>query len=343
MKNIHNILGSILILIAFFSSHSMMAQVDVSAFIYHRFGESRYAATNIDTDVFEKQLIWLKEQRLSTISVSELEKALATGNKLEGVMITIDDAYSSFYQNAFPLIKKYQIKASLFVNTEQVGQKGYMSWSQIKEVMEAGIEIGNHTHTHLQLLSLPKSERQKKWKEELQTSQTAFQQHVGFVPKYFAYPYGEYDDQYITYLKEAGFSLAFAQHSGGISLATNIFALPRFPMGAGFATLQGFQGKARMKGFDLHEVSQVVYSYDHGAKPVLQWIIREKGIRTNELQVFVDGQKVEYSLEHDKITVNLKNRPLSKRRTILTITAPNKNGKWHWYSKLLLVPEIPES
>ena len=68
-------------------------------------------------------------------------------------MITIDDAFSSFYENAWPFLKRNKIPFILFVSTEPVGKNGYMNWEQIKEVeREEFAFIGNHSHSHEYLI-----------------------------------------------------------------------------------------------------------------------------------------------------------------------------------------------
>ena len=65
--------------------------------------------------------------------------------KEKKILITVDDAFQSFYDNAWPYLKKNQIPFILFVSTEPVGNKGYMNWNQIKEIdnSEFGV-IGHH-------------------------------------------------------------------------------------------------------------------------------------------------------------------------------------------------------
>ena len=63
--------------------------------------------------------------------------------------MTIDDGFSSFYKNAWPILKSNKIPFILFVSTREVGKYGYMSWGQIKELaQEDFVHIGNHSHTH---------------------------------------------------------------------------------------------------------------------------------------------------------------------------------------------------
>jgi peptidoglycan/xylan/chitin deacetylase (PgdA/CDA1 family) len=334
------------LLTIFFTLLSLVgnAQIDVTSFVYHRFGESKYSATNISTEIFVQQLEWMKLNRKATVSLDELYAAFQSKGKLEGILITVDDAYLSFYQIAFPLVKKYGVKVALFVNTEQVGKGGYMTWDQLAEVKRAGVEIGNHTHTHLQVLNYPIAQQKNVFENELKTSQALFKEHLGFEPEYFAYPYGEYSELMKEVLKQKGFKLGLAQHSGGIGLSTDPYAIPRFPMGSVYATFDGFKEKSSMRSFDITVLDRNDFLFKKGEKPNFQLKIEEKDINKSQIQIFVDGKKTSFQeIKPNVYSVSLENTPINKRRTILTVTAPDKHGKWHWFSKLLLTPEIPES
>ena len=70
------------------------------------------------------------------------------------ILLTIDDAFLSFYENAWPILKKKEIPFILFVSTEPIGKRGYMTWEQIKEIeKEKFAFIGNHSHTHEYLIN----------------------------------------------------------------------------------------------------------------------------------------------------------------------------------------------
>ena len=74
---------------------------------------------------------------------------------MKKILITIDDAFTSFYDNAWPLLKKNKIPFILFISTEPVGKNGYMTWEQIKELeKEEFAFIGNHSHSHLSLIHI---------------------------------------------------------------------------------------------------------------------------------------------------------------------------------------------
>ena len=102
--------------------------------MYHRFNEGKYPSTNIDMKVFEKQIDLIQEEKISFISPSDFKSNFNVAKLKKEILLTIDDGFSSFYQNAWPYLKEREIPFILFVSTEAVGKHGYMNWEQIKEI-----------------------------------------------------------------------------------------------------------------------------------------------------------------------------------------------------------------
>ena len=98
-------------------------------------------------DVFKKQVQIIRKLKYNFYDPKNLEKNFHTKKNEKKILITIDDAFSSFYEVAWPYLKQQKIPFILFVSTEAVGKHGYMSWSQIKELeKEPTVHIGNHSH-----------------------------------------------------------------------------------------------------------------------------------------------------------------------------------------------------
>ena len=100
--------------------------------MYHRFNEMKYPSTNIRMDIFEKHVDLIKNSNLEFINPIEFEKNFNLPKNQKKILITIDDAFSSFYNEAWPYLKKNKIPFILFVSTEPIGKNGYMTWKQIK-------------------------------------------------------------------------------------------------------------------------------------------------------------------------------------------------------------------
>ena len=117
--------------------------------LYHRFGESKYPSTNIQMDIFKKQLQIIKNEGIEFIHPKDFEKSLTEKKTSRKILFTVDDGLLSFYENAWPILKEKGIPFILFVNTREVGSFNYMNWEQIQELYKSDkVEIGNHSHSH---------------------------------------------------------------------------------------------------------------------------------------------------------------------------------------------------
>ena len=130
------------IIIPFDSNQSKLLALDNYIFddfglisiMYHRFNENKYPSTNIQLDVFKKQLEIIKNEKIKFISPKDFEASLSEKKGERKILLTIDDGLLSFYENAWPILKEKKIPFILFVNTREVGSFNYMDWDQIIEL-----------------------------------------------------------------------------------------------------------------------------------------------------------------------------------------------------------------
>ena len=117
--------------------------------MYHRFEENKYPSTNIRLSDFKKHLDIIQKNNIKFINPKNFENELKNNKKERKILLTIDDGFLSFYQNAWPILKEKEIPFILFISTREVGSFNYMNWDQVKEISEKDfVEIGNHSHTH---------------------------------------------------------------------------------------------------------------------------------------------------------------------------------------------------
>ena len=205
--------------------------------MYHRFDENKYPSTNIKIEIFKKQLDLIKEYNIEYYNPANFDKEYSISKKNHKILITIDDAFLSFYENAWPILKKNKIPFILFVSTEPVGKPGYMNWEQIKEVSSYDFAfIGNHSHTHEYLLNFSNIE----FENDIKNSIKIFKEKLGYNPIFFSYPFGEYNLKQTKFI-ENNFKYGFGQHSGVIDLTKNRFELPRFPINEKYGDLERFE------------------------------------------------------------------------------------------------------
>ena len=121
--------------------------------MYHRFDENKYPSTNIRNEIFIEHLKEINKLGIEFITFKKFEEIIKTNIDKNYLLLTIDDAFESFYVNAWPILKNKQIPFVLFVSTREIGKHGYMNWEQIKELDSNNlVTIGNHSHSHEYLI-----------------------------------------------------------------------------------------------------------------------------------------------------------------------------------------------
>ena len=107
--------------------------------------------------VFLEHLNEISKHGIDFINLANFKEIMNTKIDKNYLLLTIDDAFESFYLNAWPILKKKEIPFILFVSTREVGNRGYMTWEQIKEIEKGNLgTIGNHSHSHEYLIDWDK-------------------------------------------------------------------------------------------------------------------------------------------------------------------------------------------
>ena len=144
------------------NSTSVIKDYGILALMYHRFDENKYPSTNIKLDDFKSHINLIENSEFEFISHGQFEDSIKKNNLGKKILLTIDDGFSSFYKNAWPILKEKKIPFILFINTKTVGSNGYMNWSQIKEISQFNfVHIGNHSHSHAYLVDKSDEEIKK--------------------------------------------------------------------------------------------------------------------------------------------------------------------------------------
>ncbi len=199
-------------------------------FMYHRFGESEWPATNIRLDQFESHLQEIRTGGYNVLPLPEILARMRNAAELpeRTIAITIDDAYASVYAQAWPRLKKAGLPFTLFVSTDSVDRasNGYMTWDQIRELKAGGVTIGSQTasHPHLPDIEI------EQVKIELDRAAQRLADETGERPTLIAYPYGEYGTEIQRVVAGRGYVAAFGQHSGVAHAGGDRFGLPRFAL-----------------------------------------------------------------------------------------------------------------
>ena len=219
--------------------------------MYHRFDEHKYPSTNIQMTEFKKQIELIEKLNIKYFDPKNFDKKFNQVNTEKSIMITIDDGFQSFYQNAWPLLKSKKIPFLLFISTSDVGKNGYINWDQILEIEKSGLgTIGNHSHSHEYLADLTNENIIL----DIKKSINIFQNKLGYNPIFFSYPFGEYSNNLKKITSDLGFKFAFGQHSGVVDLTKNPLELPRFPINEKYGDLERFKFLINLLPFQFKEI-----------------------------------------------------------------------------------------
>ena len=300
--------------------------------MYHRFDENRYPSTNIKIEDFKTHINLIKNSNFKFISHKEFETSINQDNFDKKILLTIDDGFSSFYKKAWPILKKEKIPFVIFINTETVGSKGYMSWSEIKEIDKfAFVHIGNHSHSHDYLVDKTDEDIRK----DLETSKQIFKKKLNYETKFFAYPFGEYKNSYKKIVNDLGFVYAFGQHSGVIDKTKNKLELPRFPINEKYGEIKRFRGLLKTIPFPYKKIF-----------PEEKYLKQENNPPNVNIIFFEDRPKIEnitcYSNEEDrwrksKLYFHKKNElkiildgKFTTERGRINCSLREESGYWRW-------------
>ena len=219
--------------------------------MYHRFEENKYPSTNIKINDFKTHLKIIEENNIKFINPKNFENELKNNKMQRKILLTIDDGFLSFYENAWPILKTKKIPFILFVSTREIGAFNYMTWEQIKEInKEDFVEIGNHSHTHEYLAD----ERSELIKEDIAKSISIFKKNLGKNSDFFSYPFGEYSNDFKNIIKSFGFKYAFGQHSGVMDESKDFYELPRYPINEKYGEIKRFKSLTKTLPFKYKKI-----------------------------------------------------------------------------------------
>lgn len=199
----------------------------VTVLCYHRFGpggEPGRSRMVMPIDRFEAQLNWLLREGWTVLRLADFEAFLAGRRALppRSVLITVDDGWESFHRHAFPLLKRLQLPATLFVTTDLVGTREGLSWAQLRELAHSGlVEIQAHGRTHRDLTQPLAGETDAAWRralrDELRQPRLLLERQLagaGVRVRHLAYPYGAVNDAVLDALNAEPYTLAYTVRGG---------------------------------------------------------------------------------------------------------------------------------
>jgi len=318
------------------NSKSFSNDSGVLSLMYHRFNENKYPSTNIKMNVFDEQMQIIKNLEYKFYDPKIFEKEFDLKKNEKKILITIDDGFQSFYQEAWPYLRKNNIPFILFVSTEPVGKNGYMTWDQIIEIKNSKLGmIGHHSHTHEYLIDMTN----ENFINDIETASKIFKKKLGYVPSIFSYPFGEYSKFMKDYISSK-FTLAFGQHSGVIDLNKDKFELPRFPINEKYGDLKRFKSLINYTPLEYRNILPENKKINDQANPpdlIVEFFKEQKNIE-NITCYSNDGgkwKKANLNFENNYMKVKFNKKFLPRRGRINC--SLNNDGKWSWFGIQFIV------
>lgn len=321
--------------------------------IYHHVSNTMPASTCISPEHFVAHMDYLEKNNYNIVPLVELAEKLRKGEPLpdKAIAITFDDSYADVYSAAYPILKKRGWPFTFFVNTDAVGSgKLFVTWDQLREMSKHGVTIANHTTKHNHIVRVNKDENVKQWRErttnDITSAQSKIEQEIGFAPKIFAYPFGEYSLEVRDLLKKLGY-LTFTQQAGVLNNTTDLQTLPRFPFGGSFTELNDFIEKINTLPMPVTQVEFYVDKQQKlndmqvrvGDKPFLVLTLGDTSL-LNKIHCFSSNEgEINTQVINGKLWIQSKQAFPAGRTKFNCTAASNERGRFYWYTQLWLVTD----
>jgi peptidoglycan/xylan/chitin deacetylase (PgdA/CDA1 family) len=227
-------------------------EAQVPILMYHYVSElppdaDRYRRDlTVSPEKFRAQLQYLDDAGYHTITLTDLYLYLIKSYPLpeKPVILTFDDGYRDAYEIVFPMLLDYGFTGTFFVLATPAHYEapGYMTWMQMKEMSDAGMDIQSHGRDHVDL----RNRSYDYLVYQILGIQEAIQYHTERLPRFFCYPSGQRDADVIAVLKSAGYWGAVTTEWGATHTRENLFEMPRIRV-RGSDTLESFADKLESK------------------------------------------------------------------------------------------------
>jgi peptidoglycan/xylan/chitin deacetylase (PgdA/CDA1 family) len=207
------------------------ASADLPIVMYHHVGllppnpDIYRRDLTVSPDLFERTLQQLADRGVETVTMADLFEHFAGGPALpkRSVILTFDDGYDDVYEYAFQKLRQRGMVGTFFVTTDFVERPGYLTWAQIQEMADAGMEIAAHSSNHADFTRISPAELRR----QLVEPKAILEDHTGQKVRFMAYPAGKYNAAVMTATRAAGYEAAVTVIHGTRHVPAMAFELRR--------------------------------------------------------------------------------------------------------------------
>jgi len=303
---------------------------------YHNFTKDESSSYEMNIVEFEKQMDYLAAHNYSVISLSEVFKGLKDGQlPPKPIVITIDDGFKSTYTLAYPVLKKYNFPATLFLYTDFIEKNSYsLTWEEIREMTKNNIEIGSHTLSHCNLLKYQENENYETYLDrirgEIILSKEILESKMGGKVRFFAYPYGVYSPIIKNIVIQAGYEGILNANSMNNNLNADPFSLNRQII-SGQSPLNSFIQILNQRPFNIAQIFPYDGIIESNQFVKIGAILEDDNYDAKTFSMKLGGAKVKFDFNQENREISFTPdslKPLIKKSYIVNITALDKNSPY---------------
>lgn len=303
---------------------------------YHDFTIEEGSSYDMNIVEFEKQMDYLAAHNYSVISLSELLKGLKGGQlPPKPVVITIDDGFKSNYTLAYPVLKKYNFPATLFIYTNFIEKNnGSLTWEEIREMTKNNIEIGSHSLSHYNLLKYKNNENYETYlariRREIFLSKEILESKIGSKVKFFAYPYGVYSPIIKNLVIQAGYEGILNANNMNNTLTADPFSLNRQII-FGQNSFNSFIRILNQRPLNASQIFPYDGIIESNQLVKIGAILEGDNYNAKTLSMKLGGAKVKSNFNSENREISFTPdflKPLIKKSYIVNITALDKSSQY---------------
>jgi peptidoglycan/xylan/chitin deacetylase (PgdA/CDA1 family) len=236
MRNFQRIAIIVVLCVIVFTTYwvEFQGKYVVPIIMYHSVSSEENLSENkcnsVSEKVFKYQMEFLKRHQYNVISLDALVSAIKERKPLphNSVVLTFDDGYADNYSCAFPILKQYGFPATIFIAPRLIGNKGYLTWEQVKEMDAGGVSFGSHTLSHAYLPDLSLGQQ----KREIVVSKKIIENQLGHRINNFCYRSGGFTDLIKEQVRKAGYLSACTTNRGYRRFNRDVYELKRIRLGS---------------------------------------------------------------------------------------------------------------
>lgn len=311
-----------------------------SILLYHHVADDTPRSTSVTPDVFAKHLAYIDKHH-TVVPLKAAVDAITNGGSLpdNAVVITFDDGYDNILTNAHPILRKYKMPYTIFINPDAIGvQKNQLTWDEVRKMQKEDVLFANHTLDHLHMLNRQPDESSAQWLERVwrnvEEAEAKIAEQTGTSVKYLAYPFGEFNSELANELKKHGY-IGFGQHSGAAGTYSDTAAIPRFPAAGPYANLDSL--KTKMASLAMPVTHNTIDNPEVTSSQLhtnMTLTVSGDDVSLNQTSCFFNGEQLDVKQEDKAITVTLElDLPVGRSRINCTAPSKSMSGRYYWYSQ----------